>query len=99
MIAEYGFLGTDIDLSVTATGVNLSTATEIKCIFRKLGIADVTLTKTGSDISVTSSTTCTVSIDKTDITIGGMYEIRLVVTEASGRVRGMKLDVTHLILE
>lgn len=93
------YLGTDVDVALTVTGVDLSTATEIEFLLRKTGATDILLLKTTGGIVVSSATVATVSIPKAIVTIAGAYAIRLSVTESSGKERGLNLDVKHLVYE
>lgn len=98
MTVERTLYGSDVRVDITASGINLSTATQIQFILRKSGIPDIILTKTGGDIVANSSTTATVEIPKSAITAAGVYEIKIIVT-SSGKDRGLVSETTHILYE
>jgi len=98
MTVERALFGTDVSVSITAAGINLSTATQIQFILKKLGLPDIVLTETGGDIVVNSSTSATVEIPKDSVPSVGVYEIKIIVT-SSGKDRGLVSETTHILYE
>lgn len=76
------YKGTDFLMDVTVTGdIDLATATEATAILRKIGVDDITLTKTGGDITINAMVISVRIQDSVMLTYPvGVYELRMTAT-------------------
>jgi len=85
---------TDVDITITVTGIDLADITAMTVSLEKSGYTAIPLTIAGGQITV-GATTINVRIEDTVLTTAGVYNVRITATE-NGNLRGLKADPSFI---
>lgn len=80
--------GTDVDITLNVTGIDLVDITGITISLEKSGDVPITFTMQGGQVTV-GLTSVNLRIEDNIITSAGVYMIRMTATE-NGNIRGLK---------
>lgn len=80
--------GTDVDITINVTGIDLVDITAITVSLEKSGDVPITFTMSGGQVTV-GLTSVNLRIEDNIITSAGVYMIRMTATE-NGNLRGLK---------
>ena len=80
--------GTDVDITLNVTGIDLVDITGITISLEKSGDVPITFTMQGGQVTV-GLTSANLRIEDNIITSAGVYMIRMTATE-NGNIRGLK---------
>lgn len=85
---------TDVDITITVTGIDLADITAMTVSLEKSGYTAIPLTIAGGQVTV-GATTINVRIEDTVLTTAGIYNVRITATE-NGNLRGLKSDPSFI---
>jgi len=86
--------GTDVDITINVTGIDLVDITGVTVSLEKSGDAPLTFTMAGGQVTV-GLTSVNLRIEDNIITAAGVYMIRMTATE-NGNLRGLKADPSFI---
>ena len=86
--------GTDVDITINVTGIDLVDITGITVSLEKSGDVPITFTMSGGQVTV-GLTSVNLRIEDNIITSAGVYMIRMTATE-NGNLRGLKADPSFI---
>ena len=83
------YIGTDININLSITGIGLQDIDDIHLIFSKTNLADVVFKKSDGEILVVG-TVVTVVIPDNAFTVAGIYKLKIIVVDTGGNIRGLR---------
>ena len=86
--------GTDVDITINVTGIDLVDITGITVSLEKSGDVPITFTMSSGQVTV-GLTSVNLRIEDNIITSAGVYMIRMTATE-NGNLRGLKSDPSFI---